>query len=66
MPQELVRENTQPLSEWECYGKQEDKTKFPLSGNGARHSQHRVVVVVGQPANQWVAREGHPQQAKSS
>ena len=35
-----------------------------LSRNGTWHSQHRVVVVVGQPANQWVTREGHPQQAK--
>ena len=43
-----------------------DKTKPLLFEDKAWHSQHSVVVVVGQPVNQWVVLKGYLQQAKSN
>jgi len=36
-----------------------DKTKLLLFGNEAWYSRHNVVVVAGQPADQWVVLEEH-------
>ena len=50
-----------PLFEWECHEKQENKTKLLFFGNEAWCSDHKVMVVAGQPANQGAVWEGHPQ-----
>ena len=36
-----------------------DKTKPLLSGDEAWHNQHNVVVVAGQPTDQWVVLKGY-------
>ena len=38
-----------------------DKTKPLLSKDEVWHNQHSVVVVVGQPTDQWTVLERHPQ-----
>ena len=38
--------------------RKQNKTLF--SGNGTWHGQHRVVMMAGQPTDQWVVWEGHP------
>ena len=42
-----------------------DKTKSLLFGDEVWHSQHNLVVMAEQPADQWALLEGHSQQAKS-
>ena len=57
-----MREKSNPYLDGSIKGsKKQNKTKPLLSGNKAWHSQHNVVVVAGQPANQCVVLEGHPQ-----
>ena len=51
------KRETQPLFGWECKGskkqKQKQKQKLLLSGNEVWHGQYGVMVVAGQPTDQW-------------